>query len=120
MNRKNIEKLIVWLTGALVISTIGGPILGEYSKSIIDSGNSSIPFGMSKGNFILQILYVKIFAQSLVNIVIAFWVFKTTTSKKLLLVIFSLLAGWWALPVFIYHQFFTKDAHNELLLQKTD
>jgi hypothetical protein len=118
MNRKDIEILIMWLIGALLVSTIVGPVLGAYSKSIMDISNSSVPFGMTKGDFVFRMVFVSFISNSLVNIVIAFWVFKTTTSKKLLWVAFSLLAGWWALPLFIYYQYFTV-GHNQSLQQKT-
>jgi fatty acid desaturase len=113
MNRKEIESLLIWLIAALLVSTIATPALVEYSKSILESGNSSAPFGMSTGEMVARTAYVILFAKLLVNLVIAFWVYKTTTSKKLLWVVFSLLAGWWALPVFIFYHYFAECGHNQ-------
>ena len=117
MNRKDIESLLIWLIAALLVSAIAAPLLIEYSKSIVESGNSSMPYGMTKGELILQTAYISLFAKSLVNIVIAFWIFKTTRTKRVLWTIFSLLAGWWALPLFIFYHYFAEKTHNQSLQQ---
>lgn len=115
MNRKDIESLLVWLITALLVSTIAAPLLIEYSKSVIESGSSVATYGATKVELILQTAYVSLFAKLLVNLVIAFWIFKTTRTKKLLWVVFGLLAGWWALPLFIFYHYYTEEAHNQSL-----
>ena len=118
MNRKDIDVLIIWLIAALLVSNVAAPFLLEYSKLIIESATLTVPYGMTKGNMIVRAAALSIIAKLLVNFVIAFWIFKTTRVKKLLWVIFSLLAGWWALPLFIFYQYFAEETHNQLLQKK--
>jgi hypothetical protein len=117
MSRKEIESLLVWLIAALLFSTIAAPILIQYSKSLIDIGNTSVPLGLTKGEALSLTMYVTLFSKSLVNLVIASWIFKTATSKKTLWVVFGLLAGWWALPLFIFYHYFTDEAPIQPLHQ---
>jgi len=113
MSRKDIEVLIIWLIFALLVKSVAAPLLLEYSKAIIDSTAPSIAYGLSKGQLVLLSVYLSYLAQLLVNLVIAFWVFKTIKSKKFLWVVFSLLAGWWVLPLLIFYQYFAEETRKE-------
>lgn len=113
MSRKELESLLIWLTAALLINAVAAPLLVEYSRAIIEGSGESIPYGMTKGEMLTQSMYIKLIANYLVNFVIAFWVFKTTSSKRILWVAFSLLAGWWSLPLFIFYHYYTDEAYNQ-------
>lgn len=103
MMQKYIETLIYWLVAALLISTFGSSILEHYTKSVIEPSNASIPFEMSPANFLLLVSFFTFLVKSLVSIVIAVWIFRVAQERKAIWAVLGLLAGWWALPLFIYY-----------------
>jgi len=119
VNKKDIEKLVLWLVIALFISTVFGQFLQSYMQSFIKNssqfGLSSSwipPFGMSHVDFLnYGIILVKVLSYA-TNVVIASWLFKISESKKYLWLALGFLASWWALAVFAYYKYHLNQSDN--------
>jgi hypothetical protein len=116
MNKNNIENLVMWLIAGLILTAIGTLIHQSYLKPIFESCISNnfrcqdnTPFSLSATSFSTFYALTGFVVAKIVNLIIAIWLFKSASSKKIMWAALGLVANWWALPIYIYHQSLSND-----------
>jgi flagellar basal body-associated protein FliL len=105
MNTAKIESLLLLIVVALVIRYLGTQATAYYFLNAIDSESA---VGLQTTQFLSAMKYeeaVGKFLSILVNLVIAYWLYTHSTSKRLLWAALGIFAQWWALPLFAYYLF---------------
>mgnify|MGYP000221094209 CR=1 FL=1 len=103
MSTAKIESLILLIVAALAIRYLGAQAVAYYFMSATDP---EVAVGLQAHQFVSAMKYKEAaggFLSILVNLVIAYWLYIHSTSKRLLWAALGIFAKWWALPLYAYY-----------------
>lgn len=108
MRAEDVQKLVLWLSIALSINFLAGLTSAYFSQFLLSSISDPSPEMLISAESIQYINYLKAATHLAVNLIIAFWLYKVTSSKKYFWGLLGVVAKWWALALFVLYDYLLK------------